>query len=105
MDLTALTVAELKKLLSDIPKEIMRREKSEKARIRKELEALAATKGYSLEELIADAEENIKRVSKPVAAKYRHPEDHSLNWSGRGRKPSWVVEFLAKGGKIESLAI
>ena len=42
MDLSALSVAELNKLLSDIPKEISRREKGEKARIRKELEALAA---------------------------------------------------------------
>jgi DNA-binding protein H-NS len=40
-----------------------------------------------------------------AAMKYRHPEDSALTWSGRGRKPRWVVEFLAKGGKIESLAI
>ena len=35
----------------------------------------------------------------------RHPEDGALTWSGRGRQPKWVAEFLAKGGKIESLAI
>jgi DNA-binding protein H-NS len=105
MDLSALSVAELNKLLSDIPKEISRREKGEKARVRKELEALAAAQGYSLEELLGDAGATAKRASKPVAAKYRHPDEHSLTWSGRGRQPKWIAEFLAKGGKIESLAI
>lgn len=105
MDLSALSVAELNKLLSDIPKEIARREMGEKARVRKELEALAAAQGYSLEELLSDAGATAKRAGKPVAAKYRHPEDGALTWSGRGRQPKWIAEFLAKGGKIDSLAI
>jgi DNA-binding protein H-NS len=105
MDLSVLSVAELNKLLSDIPKEISRRERSEKARVRKELEALAAAHGYSLEELLGDTGTSTKRASKPVAAKYRHPEDGALTWSGRGRQPKWVAEFFAKGGKVESLAI
>ena len=105
MDLSTLSVAELNKLLADIPKEIARREKGEKARIRKELEALAAANGYSLEELLGDGGEKVKRVGEPVAAKYRHPDEKSLTWSGRGRQPKWVAEFLAKGGKIETLVI
>jgi DNA-binding protein H-NS len=105
MDLSALSVTELNRLLSDIPKEISRREKVEKARVRKELEALAAAQGYSLEELLGDAGATAKRAGKPVAAKYRHPDEPSLTWSGRGRQPKWIAEFLAKGGKIESLTI
>jgi DNA-binding protein H-NS len=105
MDLNALSVAELNKLLVEIPKEILRREKGEKARIRKELEALAAKNGYSLDDLLADSGEKAKRAGKPVAAKYRHPKDLALTWSGRGRQPKWVAEFLANGGKKEALAI
>ena len=48
MDLSALSVAELNKLLSDIPKEIIRREKGEKARVRKELEALPQRRAIRL---------------------------------------------------------
>lgn len=105
MDLAEFSIAELNKLLSDIPKEISRREKGEKARVRKELEAFAAAQGYSLEELLGDAGATAKRAGKPVVAKYRHPDEPSLTWSGRGRQPKWIAEFLAKGGKIESLAI
>jgi DNA-binding protein H-NS len=105
MDLAEFSIAELNKLLSDIPKEISRREKGEKARVRKELEAFAAAQGYSLEELLGDAGATAKRAAKPVAAKYRHPDEPSLTWSGRGRQPKWLAEFLSNGGKIESLAI
>ncbi|MDX9944227.1 MAG: H-NS family nucleoid-associated regulatory protein [Azonexus sp.] len=30
---------------------------------------------------------------------------HLLVWTGRGRQPKWVAEFLSAGGTIEQLAI
>jgi DNA-binding protein H-NS len=106
MDISNLTVAELKSLLEKIPAEIKAREKLEKAKIRKELEDLAATHGYSLDELLGEAAEKVAKLKKPVAAKYRHPQDASLAWSGRGpHKPKWVVAFIANGGTLEQLAV
>lgn len=104
MELSTLSIPDLKKLLNEIPKEIALREKSEKARIRKELEELAAKNGFSLNDLLEEANTN-KKVSKPVAPKYRHPKQSDLAWSGRGRQPKWVVEFLSSGGTIDQLAI
>jgi len=105
MDITTLSVAELKSLLEKIPAEITRREKEEKALIRKELEALAAQRGYTLDDLLGNAVEKVVKVKKAVAVKYRHPQDASLTWSGRGKRPRWTVEFLANGGALEQLAI
>jgi DNA-binding protein H-NS len=105
MDLPALSIPELKSLLQQIPAEIQRREKQEKARIRQELEALAAKSGYTLDDLLGEASEKVRKVSKPVAAKYRHPQDASLSWSGRGRQPKWVSEFLAGGHSLTELAV
>ena len=104
IDISALSIPELKELLNLLPKEIERRAKSEKVRIRKELEELAAKSGFSLDELLSDAVEQTK-VRKPVAVKYRHPQDSSLEWTGRGRQPKWVAEFIANGGSIEQLTI
>lgn len=104
MDLSALSIPELKLLLEKIPAEINRREKEEKGRIRKELEELAAKSGYSLDDLLGEAAEKMAKSKKPVAIKYRHPNDASLNWTGRGRQPKWVVEFLLNGGVLEQLA-
>jgi len=105
MDFSILTVAELKSLLEMIPGEIKRREKEDKNRIRKELEALAAQSGYSLDELLGEAAEKVRKPSKPVAVKYRHPADATLQWTGRGRKPKWIEEYLATGGTLGEMAI
>lgn len=37
------------------------------------------------------------------ADKYQHPQDNTLIWSGRGRKPAWVEAWTAKGGTIDQL--
>lgn len=104
MDISTLSTPELKELLQAIPSEIKRREKTEKTRIRKELEALAAKSGYSLDELFGESSEKVARLKAPVAIKYRHPQDSSLTWTGRGRQPKWVVEYLATG-TLEQLAV
>lgn len=104
MDISTLTLAELKALQQQIPAEIQRREKQEKTRIRQELEALALKNGYTLDELLGEAGRQVRKASKPVAVKYRHPNDSTLFWTGRGRQPKWVVEFLAGGGTLEQLS-
>lgn len=104
IDISTLSVADLKSLLEKIPAEIKSREKAEKARIRKELEELAAKSGYSLDELLGEAAGKVAKVKKTVAVKYRHPSDASLEWTGRGRQPKWFVEFLQKG-TLDQLAV
>jgi len=104
MDLSNYSVADLKDLFDKLPREIARREKDEKLRIRKELEAMAAKAGYSLDDLLNEAPAKTK-TSRSVAAKYRSPANPELSWTGRGRQPRWVVDFIAQGGKIEELAI
>ena len=43
-------------------------------------------------------------VEKTVVVKYRHPDDPALTWSGRGKRPLWVVEYLATGKSLDDLA-
>ena len=44
-------------------------------------------------------------VAKKGDAKYANPADQSETWSGKGRKPAWVSEYVATGKKIEDLLI
>jgi len=37
--------------------------------------------------------------------KYRHPGNHELEWSGKGRQPKWVEAYLANGGSMVSLDV
>jgi len=45
------------------------------------------------------------RRGRPVAAKYRNPENPSETWAGRGLKPRWLTAAIRSGKKIEDFAI
>ena len=101
-DLEALSLTELRKLHKDIAKAITTYEDRQKAEARAKVEAIARELGYPLAELVG-GEAKPKRA--PAPAKYRHPENPALTWSGRGRKPQWLNEALAAGKTAEDMAI
>jgi DNA-binding protein H-NS len=105
MDLSTLTVAQLRDLQQQIPAELKRREQQEKQNILNEVRAFAKARGFALEELVGKDAPKAKAAGGKVKVKYRHPKDASLEWTGRGRQPRWVVDWLAGGGKIEGLAV
>lgn len=101
-DLEALSLGELKKLQKDVAKAISKFEDRQKAEARARVEALARDLGYSLAELVGP---ETKSSRAPAAAKYRHPENPALTWSGRGSKPQWFVEALEAVKTASDLAI
>ena len=101
-DLETLSLTELRKLHKDVAKAISTFEDRQKAEAHAKVEAFARDLGYSLAELVGT---EMKTARAPVSAKYRHPENPSLTWSGRGRKPQWFVEALAGGKMAEDMAI
>ena len=88
--------------VDDVAKAISTFEDRQKAEARAKVEALARDLGYSLAELVGT---ETKTARAPVAAKYRHPENAALTWSGRGRKPLWFVDALEAGKTPGELAI
>jgi DNA-binding protein H-NS len=36
---------------------------------------------------------------------YRNPKDSSQEWSGRGRQPNWVKEFVASGADLQTAKV
>ena len=102
MDLSRLSVAELNALQGDITRELARRRKSEADSLVNEFRKRAAELGLSVEDLVT-GKSGQKRGK--VAAKYRHPDDANLTWTGRGKKPRWVDAWLKSGNAIEQLAI
>ena len=101
-DLEALSLSELKKMLKDVAKAISTYQNRQKVEALAKVEAFARELGYSLAELVGT---ETKTARSPVAAKYRHPENPALTWSGRGRRPQWFVEALAGGGTAGDMEI
>lgn len=102
MDLNSLSMKELKELLSQVAKAIAEFEERRKRQALAELEEKAKAMGFSLAELTGAVK---TRKRSPSVAKYANPADKSDTWSGRGRKPRWFSEALAKGKKPQDLAI
>src|SRR5579859_7245914 len=46
-----------------------------------------------------------RRPYPPVVPKFANPDRPSQVWSGRGKRPKWVVEKLASGLTLEDLNI
>jgi DNA-binding protein H-NS len=102
MDLNTLSLKELKDLQTQVAKAIAGFEDRRKREAIAELEEMARAKGFSLSELTGAAP---TRKRSPSVEKYANPADKAQTWSGRGRKPRWFSDALAKGKKPESMAI
>lgn len=102
IDLNALSLKELKDLQSQVAKAIAGYEDRRKKELLAELDEIAKAKGFSLAELTGAT---VGRKRSPSVAKYANPANRADTWSGRGRKPRWFTEALAKGGKPEDMAI
>jgi DNA-binding protein H-NS len=101
-NIEAMSLKELKRLQKDPAKAISTFEDRQKSDARSKLEIIAKEMGYSLADLICT---EVKPTRAPAAAKYRHPENATLTWSGRGRKPLWFVAALEAGKSPEDLAV
>ncbi len=61
---------------------------------------------------VAEPEQKKVRAARGTATpkvkgipKYRSSIDPSLTWTGKGRKPEWVVTYLGNGGTLDQLLI
>ena len=103
MDISTLTLVQLRELQQQIPAEMKRREAQEKNVVLNDLKAFVQARGFTLEQLLD--KESKGKVRAPVKVKYRHPQNESLTWTGRGRTPKWVLEWQASGNSIEGLLV
>lgn len=100
-NLTTMSLADLRDLQKSVAKAISTYEERQKAEAREEVETLARNLGFTLAEL-ADLEEP-KHKRAPSTKIYRHPENPTLTWSGRGRKPGWFAAHVDAGKNPDDL--
>ena len=120
MDLSSLSLSELRRLQGRVESELRRRTDTTRRTLLKKMQKMAADEGLSLDDLLeaapaaetkAEAPKRVRRATgttekKPAPViKYRHPEDPSKGWSGRGRKPQWAMDWVAQGKSLDELAV
>lgn len=100
LDISELSKEDLKKLQKDVEKALKSYDERRKQEAKAAAEAAIKEFGFSLSDLTTDKVQKTKSTPK-----YRKPGEPDVTWTGKGRKPKWVVEHLDNGGKIEDLEI
>ena len=67
-------------------------------------EALAAELNMSVAEVFG-LQKATKQQGKKLPPKYINPANPSQTWSGRGKRPNWLVDELNKGKQLEDFRV
>jgi DNA-binding protein H-NS len=102
MDLSKMSLGDLRNLQDSIKQEMKRREHQEVAKAREQILAIAQSVGVPLKELISTGR-GAKVGTVPV--RYRHPDQSTQQWTGRGRQPKWVKEWVESGKTMDALRV
>jgi DNA-binding protein H-NS len=96
--LAKMPLKELTALHAKIQAAIDEKRVSERHEMRAKMEEMARASGFSVAELFGGR----KGKGSKVAPKYRNPKDPNQTWTGRGRRPTWLV---AAGGDMKRFLI
>ncbi|MES2883905.1 MAG: H-NS histone family protein [Pseudomonadota bacterium] len=108
-ELNKLSLDELLSLQHRAAAEVTARQSADKEKAKQEILAIASK--YGIEVKFGGSASMTPKAGKApkargtVAAKYRHPENSALTWTGRGRSPIWVAEWKAKHGSLAGITI
>ncbi len=100
IDLNTLSKDELLKLRTDVEKALKSIDTRRKAEAKRAADEVAKKFGFSLDDLMSDTGKGPKGVPR-----FANPADPAQTWTGRGRKPKWVNEWLDQGNDLEGLAL
>lgn len=108
-DLDAYSIPDLEELQERISDRLVVLRKQVAAELRERFAKEAEAAGLSVDDVLGT--KGAKRSKRPAARnasepRYQNPADPSQTWTGNGRQPKWVSEFLRDGSRsLEELAI
>lgn len=100
-----MSYAELRALRDQVDAAMIAAQAKEREQLRAKMEALAAQAGLTLTDVVHSGRRPSKLAGRQVPIKYRNPKNSSQTWTGRGRKPLWLVEAVRKGQKLETFLV
>jgi DNA-binding protein H-NS len=106
-DLSNHSLTQLRKLEVQLTEELKKRRFLSISKAREQILHIARDAGISLKELLSGNESSLSHVSKSSVfpVKYRHPDDPTKEWRGRGRKPGWVNDWISSGRNLDAVRV
>ena len=100
MNIEALSFEELETVLRDAETAIKRKRDEFRETAICQIREIAGKAGIAV---IIEGENNKPKPVKTLPVKYR--DDNGNTWTGRGKKPTWLVSALAGGALLEDFAV
>ena len=75
---------------------------AERAKLKEKIDNVLKGTGLSVHDLYGAGKRGRRGKS---AAKYANPDDRSQTWTGRGRKPNWLIAKVKRGAKMSDFEI
>ena len=104
-DLSTYSIGQLRTLDQSVSDELKRRQSQQIGDAREQILKLAQSAGINLAELVGMKSPKVPKPSGTVKAKYRHPQHPDQQWTGRGRQPAWVKEWINSGKSIDDMLV
>jgi len=86
---------ELQAVIVNAEKALKAKQAHKRKEIMNQIRELAASINVTVE--IIEGEKSSARKGVKVPVKYRHPNDPSKTWTGRGVMPKWLQTFVEQG--------
>jgi DNA-binding protein H-NS len=102
--LSSYSLSQLRTLEAQVVEELKKRHFLGISQAREQILHIARGAGISVDELLSG---KVPKESKSgsIAVKYRHPDEPTHQWSGRGRQPAWVKDWIASGKSLDEAKV
>jgi DNA-binding protein H-NS len=97
-----MSLADLRNLQEKTQKEMKKREQQDLTKAREQILAIAQSVGMPLKELIGTG---VRAKTGTVAVRFRNPDNATQQWTGRGRQPKWVKQWVEGGKSLDLLRV
>lgn len=99
-DLSKYSLAKLRALEEQVNEELKTRHFLGISKAREQILHIAQSVGITHKQLLAIKEPKAPKQGTGEV-KYRNPSDPAQQWTGRGRQPAWVKEWIASGKSMD----
>lgn len=105
-DFTQLSDEAIHDVIARAQGELDRRHQARLTQVQDKIKGLAESIGMTPEEVVL----KMPRSHRPKAGnkkdiRFRNHENHSETWTGRGKRPNWLVRALAAGADLDSFRL
>lgn len=101
VDLESLDVDELLAITENAQQLIVAKQHQRLYDAYEKFEEIAESCNTTIEEILKAGEQ----LEKKRSIKYRNPNNSEETWTGRGRKPTWLVNALEQGKRLEDFSV